>query len=1732
MIAGLLLALASLPGFGLRRDLRSPAGEVVGPIYSVHSGTDLDPIAADIEAATWQAAPGAPPVLALRFRIAETGKRNLRLRAIHLATSVDTLRDDFGVIICEPALPGRFCGQPGRVREVVSRAGGLSWLFDPGVSALPLAGESAIVLHIPCASDPCDVPNQAAALLRAGKIAIATEAGNGLVYRMGWTNALAAAIPGALQLGPATILNDSDVAATVQQAKACGDDEHCLRLLETEIHSGPGLPDPKWIGMTFVVRELPADAPFGIVSCGPALEHCTPLAGDVISNITYGQDGRIRVRVAEVGDTRIVFYWWGTAAADLRPEQLNIAVRSGTVLGFAGTLVPRPFSADDVAFPDVSVGRQAEQHVRVTNWMNGSTGYSTFASGPFNIGASTCGQTVLPGDACDVWIRFVPVEDGPREETFGLQSDSSGADSLPITGRGKSPVAGLSPSAWNFGEVQLGAEGSAESWLSNTGVGELDVTALDLSGDAAEFNVVNGCTVVPAGGSCPIRVEFRPTTAGARGATLTISHDGAGDSQITLAGTGVDAGPQTLAADPPGLEFGAAAVGVTTPARTVTVTNPGAAVSFHPVPPPGFVITSACSVLLHEQSCPIGIAFAPYAAGSFGGALAMVDPLGRTLASVALTGTGIASHQLLIAPAAIDFGTQAAGTGGPPRSVRVFNPGPEATAIEGATVPPGFSFTSSCPASLAAGAECGILVRFAPVTDQVISGPLALLAGGETLGSVALSGIGVSQAASNDEPSAALSIEVTPFDAVLDVGATTASPADPVATCDIGSHSHSVWFVYTPVANGIVTLTAAGSSYDTVVSVWDGDTEVACNDDDGQALSSALRFEVAASHFYRILVTDYANTGGILRFHMAGPAPAQVADLGAVFTMPTAATLSESVPITLTVTNNSAVHAAANGALTIRLPAPLLLLDAAEADRGRQCAIANATVSCALGTVLPAEQIKVTMASHGNLAANVASAAATVTAQLSSSQDPNLANDMPAATITLERRAELAAAALTLTPLPSHAAFFHWGADTGIAVHARIANAGPDVAATATATLQIPIFTQLRSAPPECLVSGQNLICQVMAIGPGGGVEWQFDFDPLIAGLPAEWNASLQVSDPGVIDPITTNNVASATLPVKRDADVELSITPVTQTTVVGPHFGNGDVTLNLNAVNHGPNIAHQLEVHEVLPAGWTAVAPVPAGCEVAGREVICRAGTGTVGEVFAYPLRLRPPAPLVSPTTALHQLSIRAGDNVDTHPENDSVTATVAVFAEGDLRITGAVAPVTPSGLVPAGEALVGETVRYSLRITNGGTLPAADVRVTLALPPGVQFVQATSAAFACAANTCTAPQIAAGGVALLTIDAALTAAALSVPRAMLAASFAVDQEAGAGGDPDPGNNGASAALAVNAAMDLVLDPIGITPPLFAGQPISLALRITNQGPSPALAPVLTVPLGPESAEAAPVLDFASLPDCSIHDGGTPNAELICNLPDLAASDSITVLARLTSGAPGMLHIGGRAQSAGIELRPGDNAVVTTGLLVQSPLEVAPAAAAFGSVLRGETRAISLVLKNVSPRAVALGALAIDLTEFAVASDCPATLAPGDSCPLTVRFHPVTTGMRSGTMTLVSTGGKLSVPLLGTGFDVQLSLLRPARPRRGGQGSTAMRAEILITGLADGPVQLACAGMQFQCGFSPERVRLDGGSHIVTVMIEGRRARAARFQRLPLPGCVTILATVGSATRSLALAW
>jgi len=130
-------------------------------------------------------------------------------------------------------------------------------------------------------------------------------------------------------------------------------------------------------------------------------------------------------------------------------------------------------------------------------------------------------------------------------------SEATNLVSTPISGKtlflqelgssGAGAVA-VSPSTLAFGNLTVGTTSAAKTvTVTNTGTATLAIDSISLGGtNAGQFNRTNNCAAtLAAGAKCTVTVRFKPTSKGAKSATLRVTPSGGLPVKtVTLSGTG------------------------------------------------------------------------------------------------------------------------------------------------------------------------------------------------------------------------------------------------------------------------------------------------------------------------------------------------------------------------------------------------------------------------------------------------------------------------------------------------------------------------------------------------------------------------------------------------------------------------------------------------------------------------------------------------------------------------------------------------------------------------------------------------------------------------------------------------------------------------------------------------------------------------------------------------------------------------------------------------------------------------------------------------------------------------------------------------------------------------------------------------------------------------------------------------------------------------------------------
>jgi len=464
-----------------------------------------------------------------------------------------------------------------------------------------------------------------------------------------------------------------------------------------------------------------------------------------------------------------------------------------------------------LSFGDVPVGTtSAPQTVTVKN--DGRTDdlvintitITTGAASLFQKTADGCSNTTLqPGQSCTVSVTLSPLSTGVKSSKLSIPSNDPDENPVLVTltgkgtsGAGLAPDIAVSPPALDFGNITVNATSPAQViTVQNEAAATANLTIKTITISTQQFQrTVDGCTnvtLVP-GASCTISVVFKPTSTGAKSATLSIPSNDPDASEnpvkVALAGTGTTGGGgggvPDITVTPATLDFGSVTVNTVSAPQQVTVQNDGTAdllvknITFTGT---AFQKSSdLCSntTLVPGGSCTLSIAFKPGSTGEKTSTLSIPsnDPdASENPAKVALKGTGVTggggggAPDITVTPPTLEFGDVAVNTVSAPQTITIQNDGTADLLVKTITFT-GTAFQKSSDAcsntTLVPGASCTVSMAFKPATTGAKASTLSIPSNdpdaGENPAKVALSGTGV--ASSGPPPD----ITVTPL--TLDFG--------------------------------------------------------------------------------------------------------------------------------------------------------------------------------------------------------------------------------------------------------------------------------------------------------------------------------------------------------------------------------------------------------------------------------------------------------------------------------------------------------------------------------------------------------------------------------------------------------------------------------------------------------------------------------------------------------------------------------------------------------------------------------------------------------------------------------------------------------------------------------------------------------------------------------------------------------------------------------------------------
>ena len=476
------------------------------------------------------------------------------------------------------------------------------------------------------------------------------------------------------------------------------------------------------------------------------------------------------------------------------------------------------------------------------------------------------------------------------------------------------------------------------------------------------------------------------------------------------------------------------------------------------------------------------------------------------------------------------------------------------------------------------------------------------------------------------------------------------------------------------------------------------------------------------------------------------------------------------------------------------------------------CGQAAGVVTCSLGAMANNTTETVTLVVH--VASSRTSGISNTASVVSSTTDPNSANDSSTQATTVQVRADVG---VTATDSADPVA-----AGTDLTYTFVVTNNGPSDATGVVLTDPVAAGTTFVSADGGGSESGGTVTWNVgsMTAGTSQTFHLTVHVDPART-LPLTTTAAVTST---TTDANAANDAATEPTTVAVSGDLSVTKTDASATVTAG-----GSAIYMISLTNVGASIVPAgAVVTDTIPAGTTG-SEGEADCAIVGGALTCTTSSSLApGNSVSWQLTLDVSSGY-GPATLANTAAVTSSPVADTNSANDSATDTDTIVRATDLSITksDSVDPV-----------VAGTDLTYTLTVANAGPSDASGVLVTDPLPVGATFVSADGGGSESAG--------------IVTWNVGALAASGSVP---LHVTVHVDASRTAGlsntadvtgNEPDSNgvNDSATEATAVATSADLSITKTDGVDPVAAGTDLTYTIVVGNNGPSDATGVTVTDPV------------------------------------------------------------------------------------------------------------------------------------------------------------------------------------------------------------------------------------------------------------------------------------------------
>ncbi|WP_191621224.1 DUF11 domain-containing protein [Marinihelvus fidelis] len=384
-----------------------------------------------------------------------------------------------------------------------------------------------------------------------------------------------------------------------------------------------------------------------------------------------------------------------------------------------------------------------------------------------------------------------------------------------------------------------------------------------------------------------------------------------------------------------------------------------------------------------------------------------------------------------------------------------------------------------------------------------------------------------------------------------------------------------------------------------------------------------------------------------------------------------------------------------------------------------------------------------------------------------------------------------------------------------------VSNGGPDDAPDVNVSDMLSAnvtFQSVAASQGSCQHNAGTVSCALGTVANSASATVTIVVIPQVAG---ELSNTAAVNS-GADDPNPDDNSVTITTTV----DAASSSSDLAVSTVASPDpVTVGEVlTYTITVTNGGPDEAPDVNLSDLLADDVTfqSVSPSQGSCQHSNGTVSCTLGALASGGSATITVTVVPQAAGQVANTA----SVTGG-NEDPNLDDNSATVMTTVEAAdstSDLSVSKSASP---------DPVTVGDTLTYTLTVSNAGPDDAPDVSVTDMLSGDVTFQSASASQGSC--------QHSAGTVscALGTIanGASATATIMVVPQVAGELSNTASVNA-ASNDPNPDDNSDTVTTTVEPAettSDLSIEKTADRPQVDVGENVTYSIQVANTGPEDA---------------------------------------------------------------------------------------------------------------------------------------------------------------------------------------------------------------------------------------------------------------------------------------------------------